>query len=851
MAARPGVRLAALVAAVATLALTSLVVAPPAGAADPVDYRQTKTLTREHVAADGTTTTVDSREVTVQVDRTQSLRGRERIHVSWSGARPSAGRSADPYGFNGMNQEYPVVILQCRGVDDASAPEAERLSPETCWTSTYLQRYAAGVVSAGVWRHDRYASDEDRADQETLPDWPAECGLLPGSVFAQHLLPFEAASGTVYPSCSNTTIAPESAIDAALPPADIAAFTNLDGTGDVQFEMRTSTENESLGCSSEVPCTLVVIPIMGLSCLDADAACTQTGDFAPGSSNLSDVGVDDAVSPRFWWSESNWRNRFSVPLSFALPPDACDVLDSRAPVGMYGSELLNQASLQWAPAYCLRADRFKFQHNRMPESAALRLLGTGDAVAAFVSDAARSSAVDLAYAPTAVTGFGVAFVADLPDNAGEVTQLRMTPRLLAKLLTQSYPATNDVRAHEGLENNPLALNTDPEFIDLNPGLSTVAAEAKATILSLSEASDVMTAVTAYIAADPEAMAFLGGEPDPWGMRVNPSYQDIEMPREDWPMLDTYVRESTRECEQLIRSPYLGLVAAPVNSLRKISEAVLDAWPNVQTQCTRSTTTDPWKFGRIARQNYGVRFMLGLVSLGDAERYGLRTAELRTDGTGAGATFVAPSVATMSTAVAQATQPAAGKPFTLDRASLDPAGYPGTMIVSTAARVSGLTAADAGHVAQFIRTATTEGQVSGPGNGQLPDGFVPIASTGPTAALYAAAQQAASTIEAQKGPAVAPPITPATVPLGTATGSVAVRPPAPRSGGVPVGGTPQTVDGLPAPGSDDVEAAASSGTTVAQESGAGGTAVKATLGLALAGVLGAPLLRSLATRRRAS
>ncbi|WP_448631230.1 hypothetical protein [Cellulomonas soli] len=89
------------------------------------------------------------------------------------------------------------------------------------------------------------------------------------------------------------------------------------------------------------------------------------------------MGVAAAVSPAYWWSASNWRHRFVVPLTFALPPDACDVLDDRAPVQMYGSELLNQATLQWAPAYCLRDDRFKFRHNRQPETAALRLLGTG------------------------------------------------------------------------------------------------------------------------------------------------------------------------------------------------------------------------------------------------------------------------------------------------------------------------------------------------------------------------------------------------------------------------------------------------------------------------------------------
>ncbi|HMO11708.1 MAG TPA: hypothetical protein PKB06_09455, partial [Actinotalea sp.] len=103
------------------------------------------------------------------------------------------------------------------------------------------------------------------------------------------------------------------------------------------------------------------------------------GKSAEGWSNFANLGPDPAVSPYFWWSESNWRNRFGVPLSFALPPNACDVLDPRAPVDMYGSELLNQASLQWAPAYCLRQDRFKFRHNRMPEAVSLRLLGTGEA----------------------------------------------------------------------------------------------------------------------------------------------------------------------------------------------------------------------------------------------------------------------------------------------------------------------------------------------------------------------------------------------------------------------------------------------------------------------------------------
>ena len=29
-----------------------------------------------------------------------------------------------------------------------------------------------------------------------------------------------------------------------------------------------------------------------------------------------------------WWAPSNWRNRFSIPITFGLPPDACTVLDA-------------------------------------------------------------------------------------------------------------------------------------------------------------------------------------------------------------------------------------------------------------------------------------------------------------------------------------------------------------------------------------------------------------------------------------------------------------------------------------------------------------------------------------------
>ncbi|MET0449018.1 MAG: hypothetical protein ABW004_11445, partial [Aeromicrobium sp.] len=114
--------------------------ATAAGADDVGAFSKTKTVTREFTQDDGTVETIDSRDVTVKVDHTRNLRGRERVQINWSGAHPSGGRASDPYGENGLKQEYPVVIMQCRGTDDPTLPKAKQLDPSTCWTSTRQQR---------------------------------------------------------------------------------------------------------------------------------------------------------------------------------------------------------------------------------------------------------------------------------------------------------------------------------------------------------------------------------------------------------------------------------------------------------------------------------------------------------------------------------------------------------------------------------------------------------------------------------------------------------------------------------------------------------------------------------------
>lgn len=939
-AARPpgrrGRALGALASGAVLSALTLAFAAPvaalsvPTAAGDVAEYSETRTLTREMAQEDGSTATVDSRTVTVKVDVTTQLQDRERVRVSWTGAHPTGGRTSDPFGANGLGQEYPVVILLCRGVEDPTGDQ-EAISPETCWTTSRNERNGSQSAPNAVWAHDLHADPAALGVGKSADPWPAACEP-DNAQYRNFLVPFRAANGAVYWQCTPNgvdpatgstyvTTAPEQATDASLPANDVFASTAPDGTGDMLFEVRTDEVNESLGCSDQVDCALVVIPIMGISCKDQDPLCRKTGIWAPGTLR-SDVGdgYDYAVSGDFWWSASNWRNRFTVPLTFAPPPDVCDLLDDRGPVSFYGSELLNQATLQWAPAYCLNEARFKFRHNRSSEALARRQLGTADAAAAFVSDRVDNAQLPVAYAPTAVTGFGIGFVADKADNAGEVTTLRLTPRLVAKLLTESYPATPGVRSShcdvsgdsdvevlrssdvperdaqklpladgacetrstyvrrekvdgaeqdveyttiaEGtldLVDNPLTITQDPEFTALNPDVPARRQVSEAVLLTLSEDSDVVEAMTSWIANDPKAMAFIAGEPDENGMRVNGYYKDLSLPLGDWPLLDQYVEPTTAAClvSLAASTPKLQLYASPVNTLRKTSEALLESWPYSQVSASNQGAGTPCKWDR-PRLSFGARFMLALVPLGDAERLGLRVASLST-ASDAAASFQAPTDATMSAALRAFSQDEPGGLFTADYSAMPATAYPGTMVVSTAALDSvppspfkALAAADAAHVAEFIRVSTTEGQVGGRGNGELPEGYLPILSSGATAKLYDAAQLSATAIEEQD-PSVL--VTPTPTPTATAT-AAPVTPPSttvdvsapPATVGLP--GAPTSVDGLPA----DAVAASAPSTSVAtavNTSEPAGAAVPAMLGVAVAGAVGAPLLRLASTRRSGS
>jgi hypothetical protein len=814
------------VTSLVALLVTPLLAAPSraatsATAAGDVGARVvTRALTRAHLNADGTQSVVDRRTVTLRVAQTQQLHSRQPIRVSWTGAHPTGGIVADSSSSQARLQEYPFVLLECRGVDSTAVPLARRLRPETCWTQSVQERFQRDASTGfPAWRVDRRAVAADRRAVVGAPaPRPAACG---SPAAAERWLPFVSAGGATYNTnlslCGSQAPEASNVSGGGQPSNTTYAITQKDGSGSTKFTTWTQEDNASLGCQQTVACSLVAVPVMGISCdesakglpaADRPSAsvsdqvtkdCRATGSYAAGAPNQNGAGNAPSVSGALWWSASNWSGRIVVPLSFAPPTNVCDIAGGKSGIDVYGSELLVQATTQWRPSFCLGRAGTPFKHVQVGEPQAKSLLSNGTITGAFVSNPpAAGWSRPVVNAPTAITGFSISYAID--DAQGEeYTRLKLTPRLLAKLLTQSYPALTPLKdEYTALSGNPLNLTLDPEFQALNPGITRgVGASAAASeLFSLSSDSDVVHALTSYLNADKDARAFLDGTPDPWGMVVNPSYAKIALPVDAWPERDTfepakYYASGQNECLQANPVPFLPLVSAPTARMAAITLALQFALSNSQIDCVAvpgQTDGVGSKLVAQGRQQPGFRFLIGVTPLGDAQRYALRSAALQAKvepgaaarfTSDAGRAFVAPDDASLAAAARLLVLDPKSQSWKLPPAAFasSATAYPGTMPVYTSVATTGLSAGDAAAYAALLRFVAGPGQVAGLGTGQLPPGYLPLTRANGLGPLVDFTLKAAASLQAQAGvaavrmttrpPTAAVPSSPPAAP-GTAT-----------------------------------------------------------------------------------
>ena len=307
-----------------------------------------------------------------------------------------------------------------------------------------------------------------------IDPFPAKevCPTADQDPFFTHLTPFVAASGQGVRGLRQPTHGrPRRRSDAAFPPAEIAAFTDADGAGSVEFEVRSDVENESLGLQPQGrlldrrhPDQRPVLRPAVRARDDRRRGLPQGRALPAGLEQLRQRGrrpggVAGAVVVGVQLGATGSRSR--SPSACRRTP-ATSSTRARRPASTAPS-CWPRPSLQWSPAYCLDKKRFKFQLNQMSDEAGWNLMESGGGAAAvrLLASTSAEARTRSAYAPTAVTGFSIGYVIDRPDNAGEYTDLRLNARLIAKLMTQSYLGSDLGRGHPGIGDNPLGIMSRP------------------------------------------------------------------------------------------------------------------------------------------------------------------------------------------------------------------------------------------------------------------------------------------------------------------------------------------------------------------------------------------------------
>ena len=744
---------------------------------------------------------VDQRTFSATVSDTAGLRNGQVVTVSWTGAHPTGGIISAEQHSQAAQQEYPVVLMECRGHDLLGSP----ITPEDCWTASSQERSASasGGQDPPQWSLDMNNSAADQGTEVNVPSpVPQSCSGLVGD---NYWVPFAAANGTVYPvglnGCAGEPPEMISRQDPTIIPSDTTyAYTALNGTGTSKFTIATAETNASLGCSTTVPCSLVIVPIEGISCNANPAAppqntCESTGTFPPGSINTGGNPFPPAksVTGSFWWSGSNWDRHISVPLNFATPADACKS-SSQAPLQFYGSELLDQAAQQWNPYFCL-GHLFNANEVQLAEPQAKRLLQQNEIEAAIQAAPPPTSPDQPAFfttptvqAPIAVSGFAISYVIDNADGT-PYTKLQLDPRLLAKLLTESYYGTPAIQTGDtAISNNPQNIYADPEFQALNPTLNVpigVQQAPAASLFSILTQSDVVWSLTSYISADPEARAWLDGRPDPWGMVVNPAYKGVQLPAESWPLLDTstagpdYSVTSNPFCYATLgagsaREPDRPLIDNPQDTLARVAYNLEYAIAASLITCNNDLVTPTYL--QLGAEDIGFRFLIGVVSLPQAREFDLYTASLQTQGPEvqtmdqakfvAGRVFVAPDDNSLKSAASLLQpDPVSGSwAFPYGDFPGNPIAknaYPGTTLISADVPTQGLSAQDAADYGKYLSFAVTDGQTPGSDVGQLPLGYLPMTTANGLGSEVAYTTDAAAAVAAQGGyvPSVTSPSPP--------------------------------------------------------------------------------------------
>ena len=712
------------------------------------------------------------KDLKVRVSQTKNLIN-QNVRISWTGGAPTVLA-----GSGGVAANF-LQIMQCWG-DDPAGPD--RTQCQFGANKSGVPAACCGLVSVRS-RQTVLADPEEKLSAgagQVVPFWPAGLQQPTALVNSEDNAFFDGQITNEIP----------------------IAITQGDGTGQADFEIQTLVQSAGLGCGEPVEvngttagrsCWLVIVP-----------RGTKEWD---GSTPLNGL-TTGPLEPE------NWAHKIAVRLDFVPQGQPCPPGAPQLP--LTGHEFVVEAVSRWQPALCANGDAQYPLTQLNDDAVRSNLRGTGDPGLALVSNPVppdqQRSGHPLVYAPVAVSGLVFAFdIVANPPNLGvfpndprqsllgqQFTEMNLTPRLVAKLLTQSYrgdiagygaavPEGTGIPAQPArLQSNPMGLTNDPEFLKFNTNFQLdpkvgfsdpelLASNLHVDALVQGGTSDLTQELWDWVLADQEARDFIDGKPDPWGMVVNDANKSLQPPVSTYPRNDQSCQPvvvTVPSTNALKTAPYCTgdehIFANDMHTAARAASRGDTLGLDKGNPSVDNNGNVTW--GKKPRQDVTQRALIAVVDAATAIRYALPTAKLRN----AAGQFVAPDAAGLQAGLnAMKPSPVPGV-LQPDPATNNPAAYPLTSVSNAVTSPPALTKDEGREYATFLRYAVGPGQQPGTGPGQLPFGYLPLPEP-----MRQQALAAATTIETQAGqsagPVGSPPAPPGAkspgVPASDLSGSV--------------------------------------------------------------------------------
>jgi hypothetical protein len=686
-------------------------------------------------------------DLKVTVSQTQDLTS-QGIIVSWTGGKESVRPSND----GGANF---LQIMQCWGDDPNHPGHPDRT---TC-------QYGA-FPSPGSERTATTSSESiDPQDAKFTK---------PGTGWANPpytSIPFNSATGTQIWDLkrnqsgsldfdSSVTMASNEFFSKLTSNEVTWAGSDASGVGQSKFEIQTASQSPGLGCGNAEkiagkyigqPCWLVVLP---------------RGTADNRQSSISQGGL-------LW---DAWKHHLAIKLGFRPLGVRCQIGASERQV--QGSELISAAFASWQPDLCGGSVKSAFVISNQFDGDSLdAAASTSSSPLAITTRANNLQANDpLVYAPLAVGGISLSFAIDRNINESlsisqelrnrnftPFTNMNITPRLLAKLLTYSYkeslPWGADITE---LGNNSRNITQDPEFLEANSDepdwhYMDLKFGGLADVLIPNSRSYLAERVWKYIMSNKDAREFMAGKPDPYGMSVNPWYCTdskvnptkvaFQLPNPGFPKADPIERPDTTATDPahgggvanlVTWRPYISDFEAGALSTLTGNSYSLGGWNNM---------ANPPAYSKTGRALPGQQRVLSLTTTPSAGRYQTFQASLLNPA----GQFVSPTANSLAAAEAAMTPTAENSgvyEFNFDskEAKKSKDSYPLATPIYAALNPLQTDKTSRSAYANMIRFAVDKGQTLGTNEGQLPPGYAPLNSK-----FKAMASLAADAIDNGKSP----------------------------------------------------------------------------------------------------